>query len=104
MSRIGRLPIPIPDGVKLHVADGTIRVEGPKAALSRPLEPEVEVGVEGGTAVVRRRDDSRRARSVHGLTRKLIANMDRARARGSSACSRSTASATAPRRGGTSST
>src|SRR5215475_8003401 len=75
MSRIGRLPIPIPDNVKVHVADGTVRVEGPKGTLTRTLEPEVTISVEGKTATVQRRDDSRRARSVHGLTRKLIANM-----------------------------
>ena len=75
MSRIGRLPVAIPDAVKLHVSDGTIRVEGPKGALTRTLEPEVSVTVEGKTAVVHRHDDSRRARSIHGLTRKLLANM-----------------------------
>jgi large subunit ribosomal protein L6 len=75
MSRIGRLPIHIPDGVKLHIADDTVRVEGPKATLSRRLEPEVTIAIEGNTALVRRRDDSRRARSVHGLMRKLVANM-----------------------------
>jgi len=75
MSRIGRLPISIPDNVKLHVTDDSVRVEGPKATLSRRLEPEVTIAVEGKTATVQRRDDSRRARSVHGLTRKLVANM-----------------------------
>src|SRR5215468_1896299 len=75
MSRIGRLPVAIPDSVKLHVSEGTVRVEGPKGTLTRSLEPEVSVTVEGKTLVVHRRDDSRRARSVHGLTRKLLANM-----------------------------
>jgi large subunit ribosomal protein L6 len=75
MSRIGRLPIHIPDGVKVQVAGATIRVEGPKATLSRRLEPEVSIRIDGKTAVVERRDDSRRARSMHGLTRKLVANM-----------------------------
>jgi large subunit ribosomal protein L6 len=75
MSRIGRLPISIPSNVKLHVGDGSVRVEGPKGTLSRPLLPDVSVTIEGNTALVQRRDDSRRARSIHGLTRKLIANM-----------------------------
>jgi large subunit ribosomal protein L6 len=75
MSRLGRLPISIPDNVKLHVVDGTVRVEGPKGTLTRSLEPEVSITIEGKTATVQRRDDSRRARSVHGLTRKLVANM-----------------------------
>src|SRR4029077_2210502 len=75
MSRIGRLPISIPDNVKLHVADGTVRVEGPKGTLTRSLEPEVSITIEGKTATIQRRDASRRAPRVHGLTRKLVANM-----------------------------
>jgi large subunit ribosomal protein L6 len=75
MSRIGRLPISIPANVKLHVGDGSVRVEGPNGTLTRPLMPEVSVVIEGNTALVQRRDDSRRSRSVHGLTRMLIANM-----------------------------
>jgi large subunit ribosomal protein L6 len=75
MSRIGRLPITIPNGVKLHVSDGVVRVEGPKGTLSRRLEPEVSVTTEGNTVVLTRSDDSRRARGMHGLMRKLVANM-----------------------------
>lgn len=75
MSRIGRLPITIPANVKLHVSDGAVRVEGPNGTLTRTLEPEVSITVEGNTALVQRRDDSRRSRSMHGLTRKLVANM-----------------------------
>jgi len=75
MSRIGRMPISIPANVKLHVADESVRVEGPNGILTRPLLPEVSEVIEGNTALVHRRDDSRRARSIHGLTRKLIANM-----------------------------
>ena len=75
MSRIGRMPISIPANVKLHVADESVRVEGPNGTLTRPLLPEVSVVIEGNTALVHRRDDSRRARSIHGLTRKLIANL-----------------------------
>jgi len=69
------MPISIPANVKLHVADESVRVEGPNGTLTRPLLPEVSVVIEGNTALVHRRDDSRRARSIHGLTRKLIANM-----------------------------
>ncbi len=65
----------VPDGVKVHVADGTLRVEGPRGTLQRPLRSLVTIAVEGKNAVVQRRDDSREARSVHGLTRKLLANM-----------------------------
>jgi len=75
MSRIGRLPVEIPQGVKVHVTDGRVRVEGPRGVLERPLEPEVTVAVEGPRIMVRRRDDSRRARSLHGLTRVLVDNM-----------------------------
>lgn len=75
MSRIGRLPVVLPQGVRLHVADGQVRVEGPKGKLERRLDPEVGVTVEGNTVRITRQDDSRRARSVHGLTRKLLANM-----------------------------
>ncbi len=75
MSRIGRLPIDIPDGVKVHIVDGSVRAEGPKGQLVRPLVPEVSLQVEGKQAKVARIDDSRRARSMHGMTRKLVANM-----------------------------
>jgi large subunit ribosomal protein L6 len=75
MSRIGRLPIALPDGVTLHVADGTVRVEGPKGTLVRTLAPRVRVEVTGRSAVVKREDDSRTGRSLHGLTRRLVANM-----------------------------
>jgi large subunit ribosomal protein L6 len=75
MSRIGRLLITIPSGVKLHVSDGTVRVEGPKGTLTRPLAPEVSLHTEGNTVTFTRVDDSRRARGMHGLMRKLVANM-----------------------------
>ncbi|TMB06464.1 MAG: 50S ribosomal protein L6, partial [Deltaproteobacteria bacterium] len=75
MSRIGKQPVPLPQGVRIHTADAVVRVEGPKGTLERRIDPEVSVAVEGGAVVVRRRDDSRRGRSIHGLTRKLIGNM-----------------------------
>jgi large subunit ribosomal protein L6 len=75
MSRIGKQPLAVPSGVKVHVSDGRVRVEGPKGKLERVLAPEVTVAVEGGTVHVRRRDDSRRARGLHGLVRVLLANM-----------------------------
>jgi large subunit ribosomal protein L6 len=75
MSRIGKLPITVPAGVKVHVGDGRVRVEGPKGKLERRIDPEVTVAVEGPAVVVKRRDDSRRARSVHGLMRVLVNNM-----------------------------
>ena len=75
MSRIGKLPVQVPANVKVHVADGVVRVEGPRGKLERHTEPEVSVAVEGTKVLVKRRDDSRRARSIHGLTRVLIDNM-----------------------------
>jgi large subunit ribosomal protein L6 len=75
MSRIGKRPIKIPAGVKVHVADSDVRVEGPKGKLSRRMDPEVSVAVQGDTVSITRRDDSRRARSVHGLARVLVDNM-----------------------------
>jgi large subunit ribosomal protein L6 len=75
MSRIGKLPLVLPQGVTLRVADGQVRVEGPKGKLARPVDPEVSIEVQGNTVHVKRREESRRGRSVHGLTRKLIGNM-----------------------------
>ena len=75
MSRIGRMPITVPSGVKVHVADGTVRVEGPKGKLTRALPPEVTIAIDGGTVNVGRAEETRRARGIHGLTRKLVSNM-----------------------------
>jgi large subunit ribosomal protein L6 len=75
MSRVGRLAIVKPDNVKVHVSEGAVRVEGPHGTLARALAREVTVAVEAGQVLVRRVDDSRRARGIHGLTRRLIANM-----------------------------
>jgi large subunit ribosomal protein L6 len=69
------MPIAVPSGVKVNVADGFVRVEGPKGKLARRLPPEVSLAVESGTVNVSRTDETRRARGVHGLTRKLVANM-----------------------------
>jgi large subunit ribosomal protein L6 len=75
MSRIGKLPISVPQGVKVNVAEDTVRVEGPKGKLERRVHPLVRVAIEGNVLVVKRRDDSRLSRSAHGLTRILMANM-----------------------------
>ena len=77
MSRIGKKPIPIPDGVKVSVQDRTVVIEGPKGRLTQELRPEVDVDItDGGKLLaVRRRDESRTARSLHGLTRALLQNM-----------------------------
>lgn len=75
MSRIGKQPIPVPSGVTVSVEPGAVKVKGPKGTLSASVSPLVEVKVESGTVNVARREESRNARSVHGLTRKLVANM-----------------------------
>jgi large subunit ribosomal protein L6 len=77
MSRIGKKPIPIPDGVKVAVAGRTVSVEGPKGTLSFTHRPEVSVAVNAAvkTVTVSRAVDDRLSRSLHGLTRSLIANM-----------------------------
>ncbi len=77
MSRIGKKPIAIPDGVKVAAAGGTVSVEGPKGKLSITVRPEMTVSVDRDAkqVVVARAGDDRICRSLHGLTRSLIANM-----------------------------
>jgi large subunit ribosomal protein L6 len=77
MSRIGKSPVSIPKGVKAAVAGGTLTVEGPLGKLEHQIHPSVAVAVDaaGGVITVTRDGDGRLARSVHGLTRALTANM-----------------------------
>jgi large subunit ribosomal protein L6 len=75
MSRIGKKPIPIPQGVKVQVSDGTVRAEGPKGKLSQPIPAPLSAKVEGTELLIARPDDDRRVRALHGLTRALMANM-----------------------------
>lgn len=74
MSRIGRAPIAIPQGVSIEVNDGVVNVKGPKGSLSTPVHPEMTVAQEDGHLIVSRPSDSTRHRSLHGLTRALINN------------------------------
>ncbi|MBM4070424.1 MAG: 50S ribosomal protein L6 [Planctomycetes bacterium] len=77
MSRIGKQPIPLPKGVKVQVAPGTVKVEGPKGKLELAPHPAMTVvhDDKSQTIQVTRPDDERQNRSLHGLTRSLIANM-----------------------------
>lgn len=75
MSRIGKLPIAIPDKVEIAINGNHIQVKGPKGTLERDLSSEVSVKVESNEVIVERPDDSRVARSHQGLTRSLVANM-----------------------------
>ena len=75
MSRIGKKPIPIPDGVKIQLGEGLVRAEGPKGKLAQPIPPGMTAAVDGKVLLITRGDDSRTARAIHGLTRSLVANM-----------------------------
>ncbi len=75
MSRIGKLPIQIPAGVTITVDSGTIKVQGPKGNLEQFVTPNVTVAIADGQLVVSRNDDSKPAKSEHGLMRALINNM-----------------------------
>lgn len=77
MSRVGKLPIPIPAGVKIQVADGVVRVEGPKGKLEHRLPSVVTVEVSDGALKVARTDESRQTRALHGLTQRIVGNMVR---------------------------
>jgi len=75
VSRIGKLPIAIPSGVKVAVDTGGIRLEGPKGKLQAGVPAGVSVTVDGNLLRVERANEDRKVRALHGLTRKLIANM-----------------------------
>jgi large subunit ribosomal protein L6 len=77
MSRIGKKPVPVPDGVKIGLADGTITVEGPLGKLQWQYRPEISVAYDekAGQITLARPDDQRQTRALHGLTRALIQNM-----------------------------
>jgi large subunit ribosomal protein L6 len=75
MSRIGKLPVAIPAGVTITVDPDNVVVTGPKGTLTQFIVPNVTVRVEGSEFVVTRNDESKAARSCHGLMRALVANM-----------------------------
>ena len=77
MSRIGKQPIPILSGVKVTISDRTVNVEGPKGKLTWTYRPEISAQIDESVKqiVVERAKDDRLSRSLHGLTRSLIANM-----------------------------
>ena len=75
MSRIGRAPIPLPDGVEFDYDNAVVTVKGPKGELTQRVPREMLVEVAEGVIEVKRPTDSGQHRSLHGLTRTLIANM-----------------------------
>ncbi|MFQ5849752.1 MAG: 50S ribosomal protein L6 [Candidatus Binatia bacterium] len=75
MSRVGKLPVSIPEGVKVTLEDGAIHAEGPKGRLSAKLPERIWVKVDGKELRVGRGSDTARDKALHGLTRKLVANI-----------------------------
>ena len=75
MSRIGKLPISIPEKVDVNLKDNYLTCKGPKGELSRQLDAQMEIKVENNQIIVNRPGDEKVHRSLHGLTRSLVANM-----------------------------
>jgi large subunit ribosomal protein L6 len=75
MSRIGRKPVVVPDGVTVTLDGSTVAVKGPKGELKRTLPDEMKVELKDGTVTVERPSDAGRHRALHGLTRSLVNNM-----------------------------
>src|SRR4051794_25670672 len=75
MSRIGRKPIEIPEGVEIDVRPGAVAVKGPKGELNQQVNTDMQVAIDDGTLTVARPTDRGEHRALHGLTRSLIANM-----------------------------
>ena len=76
MSRIGRMPITVPAGVDVTVAEGNVvTVKGPKGTLTKQLHPTMMIEQEGNTIHVKRPDETKESKSLHGLTRTLLNNM-----------------------------
>ncbi|MFQ5672242.1 MAG: 50S ribosomal protein L6 [Nitrospinales bacterium] len=75
MSRVGKLPVPLPQGVEFKLDNGLARVKGPKGQLQRKLHPNMKIEVDKGEIRVIRPNDERLNRGLHGLTRTLINNM-----------------------------
>ncbi len=76
MSRIGNTPIKIPQGVEVSISKGNlVSVKGPKGELKQQIDPSMQIQIEGDTIYVKRPTESKRHKSLHGLSRTLIANM-----------------------------
>jgi large subunit ribosomal protein L6 len=77
MSRIGRLPVAVPNGVQVNVQGSDVHVKGPKGELKRSFSPRMEIAMENGEVVIKRKSDAAAERALHGTTRAVIANMVR---------------------------
>ncbi len=75
MSRVGKLPIPLPKGVEVLVKDSSLTVKGPKGTLARAVPAGIDIDISKEAVVFRRSDDSKQSRSTHGLIRALVHNM-----------------------------
>jgi large subunit ribosomal protein L6 len=75
MSRIGKSPIAVPSGVQVTILGGEVKVKGPKGELKQNIRPEIKVRQEDGKLLVERSSEERNVRSLHGLSRTLVANM-----------------------------
>ncbi len=75
MSRIGQLPIPLPQEVAVDIKGSEVTVRGPKGELHRVFHPDISISLKEGNLIVSRPDDERFHRSLHGLSRSLLANM-----------------------------
>ena len=75
MSRVGKMPITVPQGVKVDIKQNEVTVTGPKGELRRNLSPDMAITLQDNTLIVSRPSDSKEHRSLHGLTRSLLANM-----------------------------
>ncbi len=75
MSRIGKQPVPLPDKVSVAIDRNTVKISGPKGALSQDFNPDLTIRQENGAIIVERPSDLRHHKALHGLTRSLLANM-----------------------------
>jgi large subunit ribosomal protein L6 len=75
MSRVGKMEIPLPQGVEVNIDGAAVTVKGPKGTLLRTLHPDMGVALDAGTLIVRRPDDTQAHRALHGTTRAVLANM-----------------------------
>jgi large subunit ribosomal protein L6 len=75
MSRIGKMPVNIPQGVKVQMVSRVLSVEGPKGKLSQAIHPDVEIKIENNLGIVTRKNELKKTRAMHGLYRKLFDNM-----------------------------
>ncbi len=75
MSRVGNTPLAIPQGVKINAADGKVTVEGPKGKLEQTMAADISMEKDGDVLVFKRANESKQAKSYHGLYRRLVENM-----------------------------